>query len=62
MTLFDMVIPSPKGEGSRPIGLPAVLNFFMFAKDKWGHNDYSMKVWNLSKTPPKSGRQEIQLI
>lgn len=33
----------------------------VLAKCKWGHDDYSFKVENLSKAPPPNGQQELEL-
>ena len=34
----------------------------VLAKCEWGHDDYSLKVENLPKAPPKPGQQEMELV
>ncbi len=34
----------------------------VLSRCEWGHDDYSLKVENLPKAPPKSGQQELGLI
>jgi adenine-specific DNA-methyltransferase len=34
----------------------------VLAKCEWGHDDYSLKIENLPKAPPKAGQQEMELI
>ncbi|MBI4325448.1 MAG: site-specific DNA-methyltransferase [Chloroflexi bacterium] len=34
----------------------------VLAKCEWGHDDYSLKIENLPKAPPKPGQQEMELI
>lgn len=31
----------------------------VLAKCEWGHDDYSLKIENLPKTPPKPGQQQL---
>ena len=31
----------------------------VLARCEWGHDDYSLKVENLPKAPPKPGQQEL---
>jgi adenine-specific DNA-methyltransferase len=33
----------------------------VLARCEWGHDDYSLKVENLPKAPPKPGQQELEL-
>jgi len=34
----------------------------VLARCEWGHDDYSLKVENLPRAPPKPGQQEMMLI
>jgi adenine-specific DNA-methyltransferase len=34
----------------------------VLARCEWGHDDYSLKVENLPKAPPKAGQQELGLV
>jgi adenine-specific DNA-methyltransferase len=34
----------------------------VLAKCEWGHDDYSLKIENLPKAPPKPGQQEMELV
>ena len=33
----------------------------VLSRCEWGHDDYSLKVENLPKAPPKPGQQEMEL-
>ena len=33
----------------------------VLARCEWGHDDYSLKVENLPKAPPRPGQQELDL-
>ena len=34
----------------------------VLARCEWGHDDYSLKVENLPKAPPKAGQHELGLV
>ncbi|MBI5410423.1 MAG: site-specific DNA-methyltransferase, partial [Nitrospirae bacterium] len=33
----------------------------VLSRCEWGHDDYSLRIENLPKAPPKPGRQEFEL-